>query len=125
MYNFKLNQAKKFFTVGFINQENKAQDGYFWSRSTNKHFSDRTSNWKTFVYPNGLVFICSKVTGQVRQVRDDYSIGCPIRFCDQKAANICIDRKNEFDGMLNAYMSGHLELANIISISALFNCLDK
>ena len=101
-----LQQAKRYFSIGLINHFNKQAGFYFWSTGTKKFFKDSTSNYKTFVYPNGLVFICSKVTGKVRQVRTDYGINTTL--------NCCIDNKREFDQVLNGLIiSGDVDLNQV------------
>lgn len=120
-YKSSIQQAKAFFTVGFINYLNKEQGGFFWSRATNKSFRDSTANWKTFCYDNGLIFICSKKTGEVRQVLADHSIFCPIcLLVDGKTSRLSIDNKREFDKMIAKHLSGEIILTGVYDESKVF-----
>ena len=90
-----LAEVRQFLTIGWINHCNKAIGHYFWSPATRRHFRDKTSNWKVF-FVEGKVFICSKVSGEVRQVLSDFSIGCPLQL-DQK--RVIVDDAREFKGL--------------------------
>lgn len=101
-----LQQAKRYFSIGLINCFNKQAGYYFWSTNTKKFFKDSTRNYKTFVYENGLIFICNKFDGKVRQVRSDFSISTTL--------NCCIDNKREFDQSLNGLIvSGDIDLSQV------------
>ena len=96
-------KAQKFFTIGFINHMNKKNGFYFWSTGTKKFFDDKSTNWKAFAMPDGNVFICSKVTGKVRQVFSDFSIGTTldnIEIIGQKGPfTVCVENKREFSNI--------------------------
>ena len=94
MNTFKtIQQAKKYYSISLINHFNASNGFYFWSKNTKKFFKDNTSNYRSFVYPSGLVFIYNKATGKVRQVRKNFSISTTL--------NCMVDNKKEFDSIID------------------------